>query len=161
MVDAPAESDVFVTSLQTVGSFGTSELPGNVAADPDTLLALQLYGETLHIDHGYPCRIIAPNRPGVRQTKWVSRMEVLDVSDARVPRPAGCPGDPAGRRRGRAGRPRRTAAGCCGSNAPTGCRSVCGSAAGCVLHDFVLSPLLVLGGVLVASRLPPSLAGRR
>jgi len=76
-VGAPAGSDVFVTSLQTVGSFATSELPANVAAHPDTLLALQLHGEDLHIDHGYPCRIIAPNRPGVRQTKWVSRMEVL------------------------------------------------------------------------------------
>ena len=77
MVDAPAESDVFVQSLQQRLSFGSSVLPGNVAADPDTLLALQLFGETLHIDHGFPCRIIAPNRPGVWQTKWVSRLEVL------------------------------------------------------------------------------------
>ncbi|WP_371320659.1 molybdopterin-dependent oxidoreductase [Saccharothrix yanglingensis] len=23
------------------------------------------------LDHGYPCRIIAPGRPGVLQTKWV------------------------------------------------------------------------------------------
>ncbi len=77
MVDASAESDVFVQSLQQRLSFATSVLPGNVAADPDTLLALQLFGETLHIDHGFPCRIIAPNRPGVWQTKWVSRLEVL------------------------------------------------------------------------------------
>jgi DMSO/TMAO reductase YedYZ molybdopterin-dependent catalytic subunit len=43
-------------------------------SDPLTLLALQLHGEPLHIDHGYPCRIIAPNRPGVLQTKWVARI---------------------------------------------------------------------------------------
>ncbi|WP_148668402.1 molybdopterin-dependent oxidoreductase, partial [Streptomyces sp. WAC05950] len=27
------------------------------------------------LDHGYPARIIAPNRPGVLQTKWVGRLE--------------------------------------------------------------------------------------
>ena len=31
----------------------------------------------LHIDHGYPARLIAPNRPGVQQTKWVARLEVV------------------------------------------------------------------------------------
>jgi DMSO/TMAO reductase YedYZ molybdopterin-dependent catalytic subunit len=45
--------------------------------DPLTLLALLLDGEPLAIDHGYPCRLIAPDRPGVLQTKWVSRLEVL------------------------------------------------------------------------------------
>ena len=28
------------------------------------------------LDHGYPARLIAPNRPGVLQTKWVTRLEV-------------------------------------------------------------------------------------
>ena len=42
-----------------------------------TLLALRLAGETLAIDHGYPARLIAPDRPGVLQTKWVHRIEVL------------------------------------------------------------------------------------
>ena len=37
----------------------------------------QLYGEVLDIDHGYPARIIAPGRPGVLQTKWLDRIEVL------------------------------------------------------------------------------------
>lgn len=45
--------------------------------DPLTLLALGLNGEVLSLDHGYPARIIAPNRPGVLQTKWVGRLEVL------------------------------------------------------------------------------------
>lgn len=34
-------------------------------------------GEDLHIDHGYPCRLIAASRPGVTQTKWLSSLEVL------------------------------------------------------------------------------------
>ncbi len=61
-----------MTSLQTRGAFDESTLPANFADDDRTLLALALDGEPLAIDHGYPCRIIAPNRPGVLQTKWVS-----------------------------------------------------------------------------------------
>lgn len=59
-------------------AYGVSRgiLPGSHTADPQTLLALRINGEDLAPDHGYPCRIIAPNRPGVLQTKWVSRLEV-------------------------------------------------------------------------------------
>ena len=45
--------------------------------DPLTLVALELFGEQLDIDHGYPARIIAPGRPGVLQTKWLSPIEVI------------------------------------------------------------------------------------
>lgn len=76
-VGAPLGSDVRITSLQTRYAFGTSILWDNFVDDPRTLLALELDGEPLALDHGYPCRIIAPNRPGVRQTKWVERIEVI------------------------------------------------------------------------------------
>jgi len=29
------------------------------------------------MDHGYPARMIAPGRPGVLQTKWLSKLEVM------------------------------------------------------------------------------------
>lgn len=77
LVEAPAGSDVEVTSLQRSGPFRVTLLPGHFADDELTLLALGLEGEPLSIDHGFPCRLIAPNRPGVLQTKWVSRLEVL------------------------------------------------------------------------------------
>jgi DMSO/TMAO reductase YedYZ molybdopterin-dependent catalytic subunit len=38
--------------------------------------AVELDGQPLHIDHGYPVRLIGPNRPGVLQTKWVSKLVV-------------------------------------------------------------------------------------
>ena len=76
LAGVPAETDVLVTSLQEHGAFRRTSLPGNVAADPRTLLALGLNGEPLALDHGYPARLIAPNRPGVLQTKWVSTLEV-------------------------------------------------------------------------------------
>jgi len=77
LVDAPARSDVRVVSLQTRGAFSRTVLQDEYAEDPLTLLALDLDGEPLSLDHGFPCRIIAPNRPGVLQTKWVTRLEVL------------------------------------------------------------------------------------
>jgi hypothetical protein len=77
LVGAPSGSDVLVTSLQKSGSFRETTLPGNFAADDRTMLALELGEEPLSLDHGYPARLIAPDRPGVLQTKWVTRLEVL------------------------------------------------------------------------------------
>jgi DMSO/TMAO reductase YedYZ molybdopterin-dependent catalytic subunit len=73
---APVRSRVFAVSIQQRGAWRTSELPEQFVEDRRTLLALDLNGEPLHPDHGFPCRIIAPNRPGVLQTKWVRRLEV-------------------------------------------------------------------------------------
>ncbi|HKE68554.1 MAG TPA: molybdopterin-dependent oxidoreductase, partial [Nocardioidaceae bacterium] len=75
-VGAPDGSRVFAVSMQQRGGWRTSELPGQFVADRRTLLAFDLAGKPLALDHGYPCRIIAPNRPGVLQTKWVRRLEV-------------------------------------------------------------------------------------
>ncbi|CUR55751.1 Oxidoreductase [metagenome] len=77
LVSAPTRSDVRVQSLQRRGGYSVTELQGNFADDARTLLALRLNDETLAVDHGFPCRLIAPNRPGVLQTKWVSRLDVI------------------------------------------------------------------------------------
>ena len=74
---APAHARVRVVSLQLRGAYRVSELGPAHAHDPLTLLALRLNGEELDRDHGFPVRLIAPNRPGVLQTKWVGRLEVL------------------------------------------------------------------------------------
>jgi DMSO/TMAO reductase YedYZ molybdopterin-dependent catalytic subunit len=54
----------------------TSELTPAQIADPDTLLAVEVNGEVLAPDHGFPVRLIGPNRPGVQQTKWLALLEV-------------------------------------------------------------------------------------
>ncbi|MDX3245384.1 molybdopterin-dependent oxidoreductase [Streptomyces sp. ME18-1-4] len=73
---APRDARVRVVSLQLRGGYRVSEMGHEHARDPLTLLALRLNGEELTPDHGYPARLIAPNRPGVLQTKWVGRLEV-------------------------------------------------------------------------------------
>lgn len=76
LAGAPAHAEVVVSSLQERGLYKASVLSAAHAADADTLLALDVEGEELHIDHGYPVRLIGPNRPGVMQTKWVSRLTI-------------------------------------------------------------------------------------
>jgi DMSO/TMAO reductase YedYZ molybdopterin-dependent catalytic subunit len=70
-------SEVVVRSVQRRGPYTGVRLNRAHALDPDTLLALDLNGEPLHLDHGFPIRLIAPNNPGVRQTKWVAGVEVV------------------------------------------------------------------------------------
>jgi hypothetical protein len=73
---APADATVRVQSLQR-GGYSSALLNPAHARDPDTLLALELNGEPLHLDHGFPARLIAPNSPGVMQTKWLESVTVL------------------------------------------------------------------------------------
>ncbi|NJC72041.1 molybdopterin-dependent oxidoreductase [Planosporangium thailandense] len=70
----PVHRPVRVISLDE-GRYGRSTLPTAHVNDPLTLLALRMNGRVLSPDHGYPCRLITASRPGVLQTKWVSRIE--------------------------------------------------------------------------------------
>ncbi len=67
---------VTVKSAQRGGLYSSSDLSPEAAEGDTCLLAYQLDGAALHPDHGAPLRLIAPNRPGVLQTKWVTSMEV-------------------------------------------------------------------------------------
>jgi DMSO/TMAO reductase YedYZ molybdopterin-dependent catalytic subunit len=77
LAGADPSASVAVESIQRRSLYRRAVLNAAHAQDPDTLLALDLGGEPLHVDHGYPARVIAPNQPGVLQTKWVERLVVL------------------------------------------------------------------------------------
>ncbi len=69
-----ADSRVQLISLEQEGyNHSFVEGPQLSAA----LLATHLNGQRLSVDHGYPLRLISPNRPGVLNTKWLARIEVL------------------------------------------------------------------------------------
>ena len=76
-VSAPNSATVRITSLEENSSYAVTHMQANFVRDDLTLVALELNGDVLDIDHGYPARIIAPARPGVLQTKWLSSLEVL------------------------------------------------------------------------------------
>lgn len=48
------------------------------ALDPDTLLAYEMNGQTLPVEHGFPLRVIAPGWAGDSWVKWLQHLEVLD-----------------------------------------------------------------------------------
>lgn len=74
---APPDAAVRVHSLERHSIYAVSFVNHFQAHDPDTLLATHLDGRPLSLDHGYPLRLIGPDRPGVNQTKWVTRVEVV------------------------------------------------------------------------------------
>jgi hypothetical protein len=76
----PAAAEAEVHSLEARGRYRSSTVAPPHLRDPFTLIALRLGGEPLHPDHGYPARLIAPNRPGVLQTKWVAQIDARPAS---------------------------------------------------------------------------------
>lgn len=76
LTDDRAFGEVRMVSFDA-GPYGRSVVPRPLALHPDTLIALSLNGEVLDHDHGFPARLIAPNRPGALQTKWLTRIEVV------------------------------------------------------------------------------------
>lgn len=47
--------------------------------DERTLLVYGMNGEALPVEHGYPLRIYIPNRYGMKQPKWIVRMEAIEA----------------------------------------------------------------------------------
>ncbi len=75
LAGARPEASATVHALHR-GRLRSAPLSADHAHDRDALLALDVNGEPLHADHGFPLRLVGHNRPGVHQTKWVGRLEV-------------------------------------------------------------------------------------
>lgn len=56
----------------------TSSLTINDATKDDVLLAFEMNGETLPVDHGYPIRLVVPGKYGYKWVKWITNIEVVD-----------------------------------------------------------------------------------
>ncbi len=69
-----ADSHIEVRSLEPKGSYNRSFVHGPQLQH--ALLATHLNGERLTVDHGYPLRLIAPDRAGVLNTKWLTTVRV-------------------------------------------------------------------------------------
>jgi DMSO/TMAO reductase YedYZ molybdopterin-dependent catalytic subunit len=74
MAGVPEPSSMLTRSLQKGGAFSRAVMSQAQTLDPDSLLALQVNGADLTLDHGYPARVIVPDAPGVHNTKWVSSL---------------------------------------------------------------------------------------
>jgi molybdopterin-dependent oxidoreductase-like protein protein len=65
-----ADSRVRVTSMERRGSVDGPQVASG-------LLATHLNGKRITLDHGYPVRLICPDRAGVLNTKWLATVEIL------------------------------------------------------------------------------------
>ncbi len=75
MAGVPTPRLARVASLERGGAFSRATLQANQVGDPDSLLALQVNGADLSLDHGFPARVIVPALPGVHNTKWVASLD--------------------------------------------------------------------------------------
>jgi DMSO/TMAO reductase YedYZ molybdopterin-dependent catalytic subunit len=64
-------------SIEAVDGFYES-VPMEEAVDDRTLLVYAMNGAPLPVEHGFPLRIYIPNHYGMKQPKWITRMEVID-----------------------------------------------------------------------------------
>lgn len=53
-------------------------LPVDIALHPDTILAYEMNGEPLPVDHGFPVRLLVPSWYGVASVKWLKEIRALD-----------------------------------------------------------------------------------
>jgi DMSO/TMAO reductase YedYZ molybdopterin-dependent catalytic subunit len=63
--------------FHAVGGY-TDSLPVAKALDPATLIAYGMNDRSLPRAHGFPARIIAPGIYGMKNVKWLQRIEVVD-----------------------------------------------------------------------------------
>ncbi len=54
-------------------------VPVTTALDPTTLVVTGMNGEPLRPDHGYPARIIVPPIYGMKNVKWLQRIEAVNL----------------------------------------------------------------------------------
>ena len=65
-----------VADIALYADDGYSEsLPLSVLLDSRTILALRMNGEPLTRRHGYPARLVVPGKYGIKNVKWITRIE--------------------------------------------------------------------------------------
>jgi DMSO/TMAO reductase YedYZ molybdopterin-dependent catalytic subunit len=75
--EAGLKKDVREIFIESADGF-TESVPLSEAMDARTLLVYAMNGEPLTADHGYPLRIFIPGHFGMKQPKWIMRLEAID-----------------------------------------------------------------------------------
>jgi DMSO/TMAO reductase YedYZ molybdopterin-dependent catalytic subunit len=56
----------------------TESIPVSIGLDPNVLVVTAMNGETLPDDHGFPARLIVPPIYGMKNVKWIQKIEADD-----------------------------------------------------------------------------------
>jgi hypothetical protein len=81
LAEAGLKPGVVEIAIASADGFYES-VPIAEAMDERTLLVYQMNGQPLPVDHGYPLRIYIPNHYGMKQPKWITRMEAINHKGA-------------------------------------------------------------------------------
>lgn len=73
---AGARSTATEVVLYAADGYHTS-IPVSLAWDPHSILAYMMNGEVLPLEHGFPLRALWPGRYGMKQPKWITRIELI------------------------------------------------------------------------------------
>ncbi|MCS6962896.1 molybdopterin-dependent oxidoreductase [Thermoflexus sp.] len=73
---AGARSTAREVVLYAADGYHTS-IPVSLAEDPHSILAYMMNGEVLPLEHGFPLRALWPGRYGMKQPKWITRIELI------------------------------------------------------------------------------------
>ncbi len=61
--------------------FFYSTIPVHLATNPQTILALEMNGEPLPVEHGAPLRLRVETQLGFKMTKWIAAIEFVESTD--------------------------------------------------------------------------------
>jgi len=67
-----------VVAIAAIGSDEfSSSLPPNVASDPNVILAYMMNDGVLPREHGFPVRLLIPDRYGMKNAKWIVNLKPM------------------------------------------------------------------------------------
>jgi DMSO/TMAO reductase YedYZ molybdopterin-dependent catalytic subunit len=75
--EAGVQGGVIDLKLHAADDYEDS-IPLERGLDPDTLIVVGMNGEALRDDHGFPARLIVPGIYGMKNVKWLDRIELVD-----------------------------------------------------------------------------------
>jgi DMSO/TMAO reductase YedYZ molybdopterin-dependent catalytic subunit len=79
LAEAGLQPDAQELAIESADGFYES-VPMSELMDDRTLLVYEMNGKPLTVTHGFPLRIYIPNHYGMKQPKWIERMEVIDYN---------------------------------------------------------------------------------
>ncbi|MCC6704815.1 MAG: molybdopterin-dependent oxidoreductase [Thermomicrobiales bacterium] len=77
LTEAGVQEGVFDLVLHAADDYEDS-IPIANALDPDTMVVIGMNGTLLPDDHGFPARLIVPGIFGMKNVKWLDRIELVD-----------------------------------------------------------------------------------
>jgi sulfite oxidase len=66
--------------IDVQGKAFSVSVPMSLVLDPlnEVMIAYEMHGEEIPIEHGYPLRLVVPGTVGVRNAKWVKSLRISD-----------------------------------------------------------------------------------